>query len=274
MPEFDFTDRTAQFAADELSLGDNLIDGSGNGNFLDDSLGVPTGIAGHVSGGSRGLLFSADRSFVRSTGPAAPWDLRVTGTPGGLVSYTWTGWVWLNNAEQGSFFSIHDPVLASGQAVLINPRETNSGGTPSPWIAMADGITPFNFRAVKPDAVNTFPLMTWQFVAGGWDKVRNKVFGFWGRSPGNFSYGETDGFAAGFNYTVNAANVKLGFFNGEPGQAQMYIEHMLYWKDRALTQAELELIWANHVGIDFNALSGVAGDDAAKAAANYYYGRP
>lgn len=263
MPPFDLTDRTAQFPADEGGIG-ILTDTSGNGAFLEGNLGVPNGIAGHVSdtsdtGLSRGLLRSADRHFQEGvTSPDLPWDIRVTGTPGGLVSATWAGWVWLDNAEQGYFFSIHNPASAAGQAFILIPRETNSGGTASPYFAMADGLVSFNWRSVKATALDTIPLQTWQFVAGGWDADTNTIFSFWGKEPGLHYYNTAAGFAAGFQHT-ETNRAKVGFWNGEAGQARMYVDHMLWWKGRALTEAELELVWSNNVGLDFNALSGFTG---------------
>ncbi len=272
MTAFDFSDRTAQFDANEAT-GVALLDGSGNGNDLNDVLGVPAN-TGHVvsdGGGARGLLRSADRAFTRGVvNNADPWDLRVTGTPGGLISVTFTGWVWLDNAEQGHFFRIHSVALA-GQGCVLYPRETDSGGTASPAFSMADGIVPFNNRFVKATALDTIPLQTWQFVAGGWNAVTNRIFCFWGKSPGTHFYNEEDGFAAGFNYTSNAIDIPgIGFFNAEAGQARMRIDHMLYFKDRALDEAELEIIWNNHVGIDFSQLSGDTEADEATPY-NYYW---
>lgn len=261
MASFDFTDRTAQFPADE-GTNQILTDTSGSGFFFQDNLGVPDGIAGHVSdtsdtGASRGSLRSNDRHFQAvGSSPQLPWDLRVTGTPGGLVSCTWTGWVYHINAEQGYFWSIHDPVSAAGQAIIVIGRETNSGGPAVPWVAMADGLSLFNFRTVKVTQSHAdIALNTWQFVAGGWDAVRNKVFVAWGVQPGEFIYNEADGFAAGFQYTL-LDRTKVGFWNGEPGQAQLYVDHCLWFKGRALSALELEAVWNNHVGIDFNLLTG------------------
>lgn len=273
MASFDFTDRTAQFPADEGASGAILTDTSGNGNFLEDNLSVPNGIAGHVSdtsdsGLSRGFTRSGDRHFQEGvTSPALAWDIRVTGTPGGLVSCTFAGWVNLLNLEQGNYFSIHDPASASGQAIIIVARETNSGGPAVPWVVMHDGLISFNGRAIKVSQTHAdIALNTWQFVAGGWDSVRNKVFVAWGVKSGEFLYNETNGFAAGFQHTQTKLT-KIGFFNGEPGQAQMYVDHMLWFKGRALTEAELRIVWNNHVGINFNKLKGVVDG----VAYNYYW---
>lgn len=247
---FDFTDRTAQFEAEGLT-GAQLEDTSGNGNHLQDSLSVPGGATG-IIGNARGTCRSGDRHFKQAFSAGNAWDIR------GAVSCTMAAWFNAVNAGQSHVFSIDDAAgaNAAGQALVMVLRETNTGVNPGPWVFMGDGLTRFVGASFKVnDAVAIFTGVL-QFFAGGYDAVRNKLFGFWGKAPGESYYREVDGVVGGFGYVGTNTETLVGKFNGEPGTAEMLIDHALWFKGRALTERELGIVWNNHQAINFDALSG------------------
>ncbi len=245
MTPYDFSDVTALFDAEEAS-GSALLDVSGNENDLPDTLGVPGGITG-IIGDGRGDLRSGSEHFTLNFSAGDAWDIR------GVTSCTWAGWVKVLNTEQPYFFSIHDPASESRQALSLIVRSLVDT-TPGPLVQMADGITSFNTKDVKVNAAVTLQLDVWQFIAGGYDAVRNKVFGAWGVAPGEFYYNETDGFAAGFGYSGSGAVTRVGHWNAEAGTAEIHIDHSMWFKGRALTQSELAIVWNNHQALPFDQL--------------------
>lgn len=262
MPAFDFTDRIAQYDAEE---GDNqeLVDGSGNGNNLLDSNSVPGGRTG-IIGDARGIIRSgASNAHLRAAYVASgPWDVR------GLTSITMAGWFKVLNTEQQHVFLLDDPAGTNGarQAFNMILRETNTGGNAAPWLYMHDGSASRFVGGVSlkvEDTLASISIGVWYFFAGGYDAIRNKLFGFWGVQAGESYYKEVDGLVAGFGYAGTGSEAMIGKFNGEPGDADMHVDHLLWWNGRALSESNLAIVWNDHVGIDFNALSGVTGDSSA-----------
>jgi hypothetical protein len=263
MALFDFTDRTVQFACEEPDFGDFLVDDSGNGNDMNDA-GGNTSVTGHVGLG-RGQLRSGpgNEFFSKAFSAGNEYDIR------GQTDCTFTGWIKLHNVEQPAFFSIHDAILASGQALFIDGRST-APTQPGPRVIMHDGISVGAGVALFINDAVAIAQEVWQFIAGGYDATRNKLFGYWGRAIGESFYNEVDGVAAGFGYSGVSSDTALGFWNSEAGLANISIDHILWWNGRALTEAELDIIWNNHVGINFATLSGDTEEDAATPY-NYYW---
>ena len=243
---YDFTrGLSAQFDAEEAT-GSALLDSSGGSNDLPDTLSVPGGITG-IIGDGRGELATGDKHFTLNFAADNAYDII------GKTPCTWAGWVQVNNAEQSYSFNMHDPTTAGRQALILIPRETNFEATPGPYVAMADGISSFNWKQMKVQA-QTIALNVWQYMAGGYDAVRNKVFGAWGRSVGEFYYNEIDGFAAGFGYTGTGGTTKVGNWNAEAGTGNIRIDHSLWFNGRALSERELRILWNNHEGLPFDRL--------------------
>ncbi len=239
-----FTDRTGQYDAEEGN-GVELLDGSGNGNHLEDNLSVPGGVTGKI-GNARGPCQSGDQHFRKAYAAGGPWDIR------GLTSCTWCGWYQILDTQQSHAFSIDDRLgsNAEGQALVLIPRETNTGPE-GPWVFMGDGITRWTGASLKIHEA-TVALNTWQFFAAGYDAGRNKLFGFWGRAEGESYYNETDGVVGGFGYDGTRSEALIGRFNGGVGTAEINVDHAVWFNGRALTESELKkFFWNNHAGIDF-----------------------
>lgn len=265
MPVYNFLDRTAQFDCEE---GNNqaLLDSSGNGNNLNDSLSVPGGATG-IIGDARGTCKSGDRHFETVYVADNAWDIR------GATSCTMAGWFQATNTEQSHVFSIddRDGANAAGQAFVMVLRETNTGVNPGPWVFMGDGATRFVGASFKVNDAVSISTSTWQFFAGGYNATTNKLFGFWGKSAGVSYYKEATGVVGGFGYVGTNTSTLFGKFNGEAGTAEMLVDHCLWWNGRALTEEELGIVWNNHAAISFNELSGSTGVlDAADVTAPHF----
>jgi len=246
---YDFLNRTAQFDCEEAGSGSALLDSSGAmpANDLPDTLSVPRA-ANAALGFARGTLRSGDRHFTKNFGAGNAWDIR------GLVSCTFVGWMKVDIAEQGFGFNIHDATAAGRQALILIPRETNFESTPGPYVAMADGLTSFMWKQLKVNDAVSITLGEWFYFAGGYDAVRNKVFGAWGTLAGDFYYNEIDGWVAGFSYTGTGGTTKIGFWNGEAGTSQDNVDHSLWFNGRALTETELEINFNGGVPLPFDQL--------------------
>lgn len=258
MASFDFTDRTAQYDAEEVG-GSALLDGSGNGNILQDSLSVNGGVTGHVvsdGGDARGPCRSGDKHFRQAYVASGPWDIR------GLTSCTMAGWFKQINDEQSHVVHLDDPAGTNGtrQALVMVLRETNSGGNAAPWLYMHGGSASrfVGGQAMKVEAAGpSVALNVWYFFAGGYDAIRNKLFGFWGVQAGQHFYKEVDGLVAGFGYAGTGSEAMMGKFNGSGIDiAEMHVDHVLWFNGRALSELELRAVWNDHVGIDFSQLTG------------------
>lgn len=248
---YDFTDRTAQFDAEE-SAGTELLDSSGNGNHLEDNLTVPSVVSGKI-GQARGPTQSLDQHFRKAFAPGGPWDVR------GEVSCCWLGWYMLLNTEQPHGFEIEDAAGANaeGQALVLTLRDINTGPE-GPWCFMGGGVTRWVGASLKI-AEQTVIEDTWQFFAAGYDAVRGKLYGAWGRDVGEFYYNETDGPAGGFGYDGTNSETMIGRFNGEAGTAEINVDHSLWFKGRALDEADLRILWNNHAALPFDELISLGG---------------
>ncbi len=183
----------------------------------------------------------------------------------GKVSCCWAGWFYVPSGITGNvnFLTIHgeklNPGGASGQA-LITQLLAAGGGATSPNTFLEDGITPFSGPGIKADSTGlTVPRDTWQFMASGWDAVRNKAFCFWGRGPGDYHYSEVDGgvvFAAtGFGYVGTGTEAGIGEYMFPTPQANAArFDQSVWFKGAAIAQTEIPRLpsirdlWNHHVG--------------------------
>ncbi len=223
---------------------------------------------------SRGLTTSLSNYFDVAFSAGNAFDIR------GLTSCTFTGWINIPLANAGGepwLFGNHAVNDPDGQALAIFTREEITGGpgggVGAPGISMYDGLT--NNNIVFVSASGTLDLLpdVWHFIAGGWDAVRNKVFIFWGRDASSEFYNEADGFAAGFGYVGAPQTASILRYRQQSTTARSLIDHVMWWKGRALSQDELSFLHNSHLGRDFGNLvdDGIV---APTAAQSYYYGRP
>lgn len=255
---FNLSDYTEAWRCNEAANTENLL-GFRGVQDLTRSLTPGVSVVGHVADpvgnfGSRGP-FSPVGGTTSNTFFQKPqvqddiFDVR------GLTSCTFAGWFKIKAGQTGDpyFFTIHDPASVDGQALLISTRHSAFGSFDNPHISMFDGVTPFIGEALDiGDSVDT-PLDAWQFLAGGYDASRNKIFGFWGRDVDESYYAETDGVVGGFGYSHDSVGgtSAIGQYTVTGGNgvaAQFSCDQCMWWNGRALTYPEIVFLWNNHVG--------------------------
>lgn len=272
MGKIDLTDYTEAWRANEAS--GNLLGINGDDIPVVGSVGS---VVGHIEDppGSllgRGLLrpigdAGVDAYFARAFAASDIFDIR------GQVSCTMAMWFFLpaTNTDGPTGFTIHNPANANGQALQLVNNHFTVGVNPAPLFLMLDGLSAFNALIVQATDAVSPPADTWQFNAGGYDAARNKIFHFWGRAAGESYYAEADGFAAGFGYTGAAGcQNSFGQYEGPGGGTNIAqrIDQSIWWKGRALNQAELNFLWNNHAG---RALDDLVELVAAARHYTYYY---
>lgn len=184
----------------------------------------------------------------------------------GKVSCTMALWVQLGDPAYPFAFSIHgerlNPGGANGQAFWLTVHDSNN----SPRFFMLDGLSAFNSKDVHANSsVAVLPVPAWQFIAGGYDAARNKVFCAWGRQAGEFYYDEADGFAAGFGYDGTGTETGFGQFVTAGGGGPLNLDHAIWWKGRAVSQEGLNFLWNDHSGRALSDLVSDLGGDGSVA---------
>jgi len=233
---FPYTDVNSTYDCEEASS--SLLDGTGSpatksmvpqagpGSIADGKIGKARGTLGETAHFRRNVDLDGSQFDVR-----------------GLVSMTILGWCRVTSLTQSPFFwSVHDTGNANQQAWQMIANQAGGAGNQVPQFAMLDGLTIFNSLSVK--ATLTGPSMTinvWHMIGGSYNHVTNRIACFWGdgNDPSGLTtyYAEANGFAAGFGFTAdvqqnNAARFRAGGVNGDFIQ----IDHVSYWKDRALDE--------------------------------------
>ncbi len=176
----------------------------------------------------------------------------------GATSMTVAGWCRLKADATGDphFLSTHGVSSADEQAFETLMIHNTLGANPSPSFDMEDGLSAFNRLNVQANDQVTMAVDVWQFVAGGWNSVTNKIFNFWGRAVGEHYYKEADGFAAGFGYD-GTSETYIGKFTASGGNgisAQAAMDQTMWWNGRALTEDDLVFLWNDHAGRALNNL--------------------
>lgn len=252
MSVFDFRDYTCGYKMEEAT-GQAAIDEAGNQNLpVNGSPTLPGGITGKFDD-ARGPSQHLEASFLKEFIADSAYDI------GGLTDICMAGW--FQNNFKGLLndpfsFSIHSPTVATGQAFIMRTG-AGSGSDNTPLMWMADGLSLFNLKLLQFDDAVTgiISLDTWYFIAAGWRKDTNICYLFWGKAADEHYYIETAGFAAGFGYSGVGAFTRYGFHSNVGQQCEASFDHQLWWNGRALSQAELILLWNNHAGLDFDSLS-------------------
>lgn len=218
------------------------------------SMGTAAGIIGSDKL-ARGLSTSETNYFDLAFSAGNAFDIR------GVVSITFTGWIKIPSANAGGepwVFSNHAVGDAAGQAIALFARAESvgpGGGVGAPAVSMYDGITNNNTRsAITSITLDLLPDV-WHFIACGWDSVRNKVFCFWGRDSSSEFYDEVDGFAAGFGYSGAPQTASILRYRDGAAATRSLIDHVMWWKGRALTETELSFLHNGHLGRGFNDLA-------------------
>jgi len=239
---YNFDDHQARFSGNSAPGGD-LIDDQ-NAKDLPHT-NAPGGQTGHVDIWARGWTAANTTYFDRAFSSGDQYDI------GGQTSCTICGWLKVGETDgQPNYFTIHG-ATAAAQALMCVPRETNSGGSAGPYVGMWDGLSSFNGVEVKANSALTIAIDTWQFYAAGYDATRNKVFCYWGRAAGERHYNEATGVAAGFGYDGTGSSTSVGRWTGGGTPARLTVDHMIWWKGRALALWELDVMWNNHDGLPF-----------------------
>ena len=251
---FPYTDFSAGYDFEELS--GNLLDRNGS---LDLTLvgtvpSIDPGKFGKARGPTLAIGSPGPDYWNRSHTNGDGWDIR------GATSMAAFVWVQLGETTgQPNAVSIHDTVLAAGQAFVLNARETNSGNIGSPRFTMHDGITPFVGAALDANAANDLAMATgiWQAVGCSYDAPTNEIRCFWGVSPGVSHFNTAAGVAAGFGYSGTPAGIiAAAKHTGGGVPATLNMDSLLFWNNRSLTQLDFLNLWNNHVGLSFSQLGG------------------
>lgn len=220
---------------------------------------------------SRGPSTSLSTFFQTAFSAGNAFDIR------GLTSCTFTGWINIPAANADGepwVFSNHAVNDPDGQSLVIFTREESSGpggGAGAPGISMYDGITNNNIVFVSVSGTLDLLPDVWHFIAGGWDAVRNKVFIFWGRDATSEFYNEADGFIDGFGYVGAPQFAQILAQRTGVAASRSLIDHVMWWKGRALTELELSFLHNSHKARGFNNL--VSADDEQHARYFYYPGK-
>ena len=268
---FPYTDVNSQYDAEEASssmfdvkanpANKNMVPQNGPGSIADGKIGKARGTLGETAHFRRNVDLDGTQFDVR-----------------GLVSMSILGWCRVTSLTQSPFFwSVHDTGAANRQAWQMHANNAGGAGNQVPAFAMLDGITIFNSKIVK--ATVTGPSMTvnvWHMVGGGWNHVTNKMRCFWGDGndpTGNTTYyAEADGFVAGFGFTVDfQQNFCAGFRAGGVNGDFVQIDHVSYWKDRALTEDEFLDHWQGGTALLFSEFGSDPGRGAGVADNDSYH---
>lgn len=263
---FPYTDVAAQYACGGTG---NLIDSKGSADITENNVAALQ--SDGKFGDARGPLGRAGSGagyFARGwTGTA--YDIR------GLTSWSLVGWFKLNElTAQPFFFSIYDVNNANEQAIVVYARDFDASFK-GPSTHMYDGLSFNNALFIKASTTAAPSQDDWHMVGASWDAGANLLSSFWGDGEdlsGNTTYYDTvAGFVAGHGYTTDVLQVNVARFSAL-NAPDWDVDHISWWKDRALNESEFLDHWQSGKGLAFNQF---ASDPNAvkRLAIPWYYGR-